>query len=50
MTLLCALPFEPVEITQSQGETFLKYAIPVLVFVFIVVYVFNAAKRSGRKF
>ena len=48
--LLCAMPFEPIEISQQTGETFVKYAIPVLVFVFIVVYVFNAAKRSGRKF
>ncbi len=48
--LLSALPFEPVEISQAHAETFLKYAVPVLVFVFVVVYVFNAAKRSGRKF
>lgn len=50
MTLLFTVPFEPIEITQKNAETFLKYAVPVLIFIFIVVYVFNAAKRSGRKF
>jgi hypothetical protein len=48
--LFAALPFEPIEVTQEHAETFLKYAVPILVFIFIVVYVFNAAKRSGRKF
>ena len=41
--------FEPPEITEQTMDAIVKYALPVLIFLFIVWWVWSAAKRN-RKF
>ena len=48
--ILSAVPFHAIELTQAQAEAAVKYGLPIAIFLFIVWYVFSAAKRSGRKF
>lgn len=48
--MLLIVPFHAIELTESQAHAALKYGLPAAIFLFIVWYVFSAAKRSGRKF
>lgn len=49
VALLLFLPFSAPQITEQQMNSFVKYALPIAAFLFIVWWVWSAAKRQ-RKF